>query len=90
MRRLLLFAVLVPAACWLLWTACEHDDYRDTLPLRSFDAAPREAGPPHSQPDLARPDQAQPDQSQGPADMAASDAGNASDSGVTDGATGGG
>mgnify|MGYP007115154206 CR=1 FL=1 len=46
MRRLLFFAVLVPAACWLLWASCQSDDYRDTLPLRSFDAAPREGGAP--------------------------------------------
>ena len=81
MRRLLVFAVLVPACCWLLWTSCQSDDYRDTLPLRSFDAAPREAGAP--KPDLALPaDLAGADQS--PAEMSASDGGG-SDGGMSDG-----
>jgi hypothetical protein len=88
MRRLLLFAVLVPAACWLFWASCESDDYRTTLPLRSFDAAPREGGSPTGMPDLSRPDQAQPDQSQ--ADLPAGDAGGGGDGGVSDAATGGG
>jgi len=90
MRRLLFLAVLVPAACWLLWASCQSDDYRDTLPLRSFDAAPREGGPP-SPPDLvAAADLARPDQ--GPADLLASDGGagdaGASDGGASDGAAG--
>lgn len=100
MRRLLFFAVLVPAACWLLWASCQSDDYRDTLPLRSFDAAPREGGAP-SPPDLiAAVDLARPDQ--GPADLQPSDGGasdagasdagaadaGASDAGATDGAAG--
>lgn len=95
MRRLLFLAVLVPAACWLLWASCQSDDYRDTLPLRSFDAAPREGGPP-SPPDLlAATDLARPDQ--GPADLQPSDGGagdagagdaGASDAGATDGAAG--
>ena len=98
MRRLLFFAVLVPAACWLLWASCQADDYRDTLPLRSFDAAPREGGAP-SPPDLiAAADLARPDlPAQGsadlpPSDCRASDAGaadaGASDGGATDGAAG--
>ena len=98
MRRLLFFAVLVPAACWLLWASCQSDDYRDTLPLRSFDAAPREGGAP-SPPDLiAAVDLARPDlPDQGPADLQPSDGGaadagaadgGASDGGATDGAAG--
>ena len=88
MRRLLFFAVLVPAACWLLWASCQSDDYRDTLPLRSFDAAPREGGAP-SPPDLVAPaDLARPDQ--GPADLQPSDGGptdgSPTDSGPADGA----
>ncbi len=83
MRRLLFLAVLVPAACWLLWASCQSDDYRDTLPLRSFDAAP--GGSP-SPPDLvAATDLARPDQ--GPADLQPSDAG-AADGGAVDGGPG--
>lgn len=80
MRRLLILAVLVPACCWLFWASCQSDDYRDTLPLRSFDAAPREAGA--AKPDLAAAvDLAKPDQ--GAADLPAGDAG-ASDAGASD------
>lgn len=83
MRRLLILAVLVPACCWLFWASCQSDDYRDTLPLRSFDAAPREAGAP-GKPDLAAAvDLATPDQ--GAADLPAGDAG-ASDAGPSDAA----
>lgn len=81
MRRLLILAVLVPACCWLFWASCQSDDYRDTLPLRSFDAAPREAGA-AGKPDLATAgDLAKPDQ--GTADLPAGDAG-ASDAGPSD------
>lgn len=90
MRRLLLLAVLVPASCWLFWASCQSDDYRDTLPLRNFDAAPKEAGPPKSPDlaaaaDLARPDQAAPDLSGGVSDGGVSDGG-VLDGGVSDGA----
>jgi hypothetical protein len=75
MRRLLLLALLVPACCWLLWTACESSDYRTTLPFRSFDAAPHEAGPPAKPPDLVTFDQSAGDL--GPGDAgAALDGGN--------------
>jgi hypothetical protein len=104
MRRLLLFILLVPACCWLLWAACESDDYRDTLPLRSYDAAPREGGAPTPRPDLSQPDLGAWDQGttdQGQPDLPAGDAatgadgggaGDAggSDGGVSDAATGGG
>ncbi len=96
MRRLLFFAMLLPAACWLLWASCQADDYRDTLPLRSFDAAPREAGP-ASPPDLtAAADLARPDQGSagdagagdaGPGDAGPGDAG-PGDAGPGDGAAG--
>jgi hypothetical protein len=87
MRRLLIFAAVVPASCWLLWASCQSDDYRDTLPLRSFDAAPREAGPPASPPDLTLAvDIGRPDQ--GPADLPKSDGGvgdaGGSDAGASD------
>ncbi len=85
MRRLLILAVLVPACCWLFWASCQSDDYRDTLPLRSFDAAPREGGA-SSKPDLAAAaDLAKPDQ--GTADLPAGDAG-ASDAGAGDAGAG--
>lgn len=100
MRRLLFLAMLLPAACWLLWASCQADDYRDTLPLRSFDAAPREAGP-ASPPDLtAAADLAKPDQGTsgdggagdagpGPGDGGAGPGdGGAGDAGPGDGAAG--
>lgn len=53
MRRLLLGIVAVPAVCYLMFVlSCEKDDYRDTLPLRTYDGAVQEAG---MQPDLWRP-----------------------------------
>lgn len=85
MRRLLILAVLVPACCWLFWASCQSDDYRDTLPLRSFDAAPREGGT-ASKPDLAAAaDLAKPDQ--GAADLLAGDAA-ASDASAGDASAG--
>ena len=82
MRRLLLLTVLVPACCWLFWASCQSDDYRDTLPLRNFDAAPREAGPLQSLDLATAVDLARPDQSTG--EMSVSDGG-LSDGGLSDG-----
>lgn len=82
MRRLLLLALLVPATIWLLavaWVSCA-DEYRDVLPLRTFDGAVTDregrdlTGPPVI--DLAK-----------PADMSAGDAATG-DGGMTDGGTG--
>lgn len=45
MRRLLLFALPASAALWLFvgaWASCVSDDYRDVLPFRGYDAAPRD------------------------------------------------
>lgn len=42
MRRLYLICSLMLATAWLLWSACERDDYRTTLPLRPLDGAARE------------------------------------------------
>lgn len=96
MRRLLILAVLVPACCWLFWASCQSDDYRDTLPLRSFDAAPREGGAPVKSDlavvvDLARGDQG--GVLDGGSDAGVMDAGvmdgGAMDAGVMDAAPGG-
>jgi hypothetical protein len=87
MRRLLLLALLVPATIWLFavaWISC-GDDYRDVLPLRGYDAAPRDltgrdlTGPID---DLSRPN----DLSDGamPGDAATPDGG-MTDGGMTDG-----
>ena len=40
MRRLYLFLSFVMATAWLLWAACETDDYRSVLPLRPLDGGP--------------------------------------------------
>lgn len=83
MRRLLLLALLVPATIWLLavaWVSCA-DDYRDVLPLRTFDGATKDlvgrdlTAPPLL--DLAK-----------PADLSATDAATPGD-GMTDGGTDG-
>lgn len=42
MRRLYFLCSLMLATAWLLWSACEKDDYRTTLPLRPLDGAARE------------------------------------------------
>lgn len=95
MRRLLLLALLVPTFGWLFWAACQSDDYRDTLPLRSFDAAPREAGATNLpdlstvRPDLGGPgDLGRPDQ--GLADLPPAGDGGAVDAGGNDGGSDGG
>lgn len=58
MRRLFFLAAVLPLASlgWLLWTAsCERDNYRQELPLRSFDAAPKDPSRDASTPDLRSP-----------------------------------
>jgi hypothetical protein len=54
MRRLFLFTLLLPSLSWLLWASCESDNYRDVLPLRSFDAGSKDGGG-YIAPDLATP-----------------------------------
>ncbi len=81
MRRAFFLAAALPAAslCWLLWMAsCERDNYRTELPLRSYDAAPKDlaSGPPKdaATPDLRTPSDmtSAPDMTP-PSDMPAAD-----------------
>lgn len=82
MRRLLLLALVAPAALLLLvgaWASCS-DDYRDVLPFRGFDAAPQDMTrdlivPPPA--DMAR-----------PADLNGGSDGGAGDAGTGDAGTG--
>lgn len=73
MRRWVLLALLTPAVCGLLWVvSCENDNYRDELPLRSYDAAPQDLVRPP--PDLTPvPDQRAPGDLSAPADLGAGD-----------------
>lgn len=41
MRRLYLVVTFLCASAWLLWSACERDDYRNELPLRPLDGGIR-------------------------------------------------
>ena len=71
MRRAFFLAAALPTVSlgWLLWTsACENDNYRDELPLRSYDAAPKDlaSAPPQ---DAATPDLKTPDDMSTPSDM---------------------
>ena len=82
MRRLLLLALLVPATIWLFavaWVSCA-DDYRDALPLRTFDGAAKEPGRDLTAPfvDLTK-----------PADMSVGDSAMPGDGMTTDGGTDG-
>jgi hypothetical protein len=81
MRRLLLIALLVPATIWLFavaWVSCA-DDYRDALPLRTFDGAAKDPGRDLAAPfvDLTK-----------PADLSTGDTAAPGD-GMTDGGTDG-
>ena len=88
MRRLLLLFVLVPTFGWVFWASCQPDDYRGTLPFRSFDAAPHEAGTPVTAADLSTRSDLGSDMGgrldQGTADMPATDGGTG-DGGTGDG-----
>lgn len=41
MRRLYLVVTFLCASAWLIWSACERDDYRNELPLRPLDGGTR-------------------------------------------------
>ena len=73
MRRWVFFALLTPAVCGLLWAvSCEKDNYRDELPLRSYDAAPQDLVRPPL--DLTpMPDQRAPGDLSAPTDLGAGD-----------------
>lgn len=75
MRRVFFVAAVLPAFSlgWLLWMAsCERDNYRNELPLRSYDAAPKDlvTVPPK---DAATPDLRTPVDMAAAPDMATSD-----------------
>jgi hypothetical protein len=94
MRRLYLFCSLMMATAWLLWSACERDDYRNELPLKPLDGG--RPAPTDLPVDLAKPSDlsqidlsAQMDMAK-PADQgSAGDAGTTTDGGLSDGALGG-
>lgn len=91
MRRLYFLCSLMLATAWLLWSACEKDDYRTTLPLRPLDGAVREVTdmPVDLVPsvDLPAPPQDMPVQGQDmpkPLDQAPTSDAGASDGGLSD------
>jgi hypothetical protein len=94
MRRLYLLLSLTMATAWLLWSACERDNYRNELPLRPLDGGPR-ATPTDMPVDLAKPADLAPTDLPPAMDMplqldgGSSDAGTKTDGGLPDGAVAG-